>query len=111
MAMYFAYSALFSSRIAAVLRRISIRFAGLVFDQLTNAFAEDSTALCASSVVADAALQHVLSVAGLVISKVDEPRSSLPSIQRGTETLVSSVLTDEAIWRDTELFVLPEARS
>lgn len=74
-----------------------MRRAGLVFDQPANAFVADSTALRASSTVADAALQHVLFDAGLATSKVDEPRSSLPSIHRGIEKFVLLVLTQGAM--------------
>jgi hypothetical protein len=65
-----------------------MRRAGLVCDQVADAFSADSTALRASSAVAEAAFQHGVFEAGFMISKVVELDSSLPSTHNGTDTVV-----------------------
>jgi hypothetical protein len=73
--------------IVAVLRRMSIRCADLVFDQLSNAFSAAITALSASSGVAEAAVQHISFDLGLMTSNAAEPYPSFPSTQRGMDKL------------------------
>jgi hypothetical protein len=73
-----------------------MRWAGLLFDQLGNAFSADEMARSASEGVADAAAQHGDEVEGLMMSKVEEPGSCLPLIHMGIDR-VRSFFSDRKV--------------
>lgn len=79
-----------------------MRRAGLLLDQVRNTSSAELMAKITSDVVADTAVQHGEPLEGLMMSKVDEPGSSLPLIHIGIDMVVSLSLEEEAM----SLFIL-----